>query len=124
MRKKQFKTLEQCYGYIRAKRFNDDVVATNILKTSDPAEVKRLGYEVRGFRASEWNNVKEDIMLKLLRIKFCRGNVSAEKLKATETKQLPSPEKTCSSLMDFRTCTRMFWIQQSGARTFPLFYLV
>ena len=91
--KKQFKTLEQCYGYIRAKHFNDVVVATKILKTNDPAEVKRLGYKVRGFRASEWNKVKEDIMLKLLRMKFSRGNVLAEKLKATGTKQLAESGK-------------------------------
>ena len=84
----KYETLEQGYGHIRAKYFKDHESAAKILATKNPAEVKRLGYKVRGFKAAEWSKVKEDVMLKLLRIKFRAGTKMAENLKNTGRKLL------------------------------------
>ena len=84
----KYETLEHGYGHLRALHFNDLEIADRILSAKNPAEVKQLGYKVKGFRAAEWGKQKEKVMLELLRIKFKAGSSMAKDLQATGNKQL------------------------------------
>lgn len=79
----KYPTLEHAYQHLRALKFNDNKIASQILRAKDAAEAKRLSYRVRGFNDSEWSKVKKNYMLKLLRIKFAPQSELSRKLLAT-----------------------------------------
>ena len=70
-------TLEHAYQYAKASRYQDNVAEEQILCASSPAEAKQIGYHVRNFDRADWDNVKSDVMLELLRIKFSSGSKMA-----------------------------------------------
>ena len=88
-----FPTLEHAYQHARAKHFNDKAVAAKILATKDPSHVKKLSYSVHGYTDMEWGKVRENLMLKLLRVKFARGTDLAAKLQSTGNKLLAESGK-------------------------------
>ena len=54
----------------KARNFHDTDKANEILATSDPAEAKRLGKEIKNFNQEEWLKVAPDIMKQGLLAKF------------------------------------------------------
>ena len=53
-----------------------------------PSAAKHIGSSVKNFKLKEWDNVKEDVMQKLLRTKFSTGSDMAKKLTDTVGKSL------------------------------------
>ena len=78
---------------VRALHFKDQAAAAKIFATKDPSEAKRLSYSVRGFSDAEWSKIREDLMLKLLRIKFAAGSELARRLQTTGSKLLAESGK-------------------------------
>ena len=81
-------TLEHAYQYAKASRYKDTVAEEQILCASTPAEAKQIGYHVRNFDRDDWDKVKSDVMLELLRIKFSTGSKMAKLLQDTSGKSL------------------------------------
>ena len=81
-------TLEHAYQYAKASRYQDTVAEEQILCASTPAEAKQIGYHVRNFDRDDWDKVKTDVMLELLRIKFSTGSKMAKLLQDTSGKSL------------------------------------
>ena len=53
-----------CEQYIQNQKallFRDTLTATRIMEESNPFEVKKLGYQVRGFRQDMWERKLEDV---------------------------------------------------------------
>ena len=84
----KFDNLEHAYQYAKAIEFNDIDSSEDILCAKTPSIAKQLGSKVRNFKIKEWNNVKETVMLDLLRIKFAPGSEMAKKLLDTAGKSL------------------------------------
>ena len=66
----EFVTAEQAMMYHKAKLFNDEKIATRILKTPDPGAQKALGRKVNGFNEKVWRNHREDIVYRVSYAKF------------------------------------------------------
>ena len=90
---KKYASIEHAYQHVRALHFKDQAAAAKIFATKDPSEAKRLSYSVRGFSDAEWSKIREDLMLKLLRIKFAAGSELARRLQATGSKLLAESGK-------------------------------
>lgn len=60
----KFFCVEQYFMYQKAITFNDQDIATKILRTTKPWEAKALGRQVSGYDDSVWSKVREDIMFK------------------------------------------------------------
>lgn len=80
----QFCSSEQAYMYLKAVYFGDEDIAKCILSTDDQREIKKLGRKVSGFVESKWNDVRYDIMTKVLYAKFTQNRKLRDKLLATE----------------------------------------
>ena len=83
-----FPSLEHAYQHTKACRFKDTASADAILSARSPADAKRLGSKIKGFKAANWKNSREEVMTNLLKQKFAPGTPLAEKLKATAGKTL------------------------------------
>lgn len=59
---KKYLCNEQFYMHCKAMYFNDNETAIKIMETSNPAVMKRLGRQVKGFDQKEWDKVSRDIM--------------------------------------------------------------
>lgn len=81
-------TLEHLYQFKKAKRFGDTAAADRILCARSPSDAKYFGSRVQGFQSEDWDNVKGDIMLELLRCKFRGGSELAGLLQKTTGKSL------------------------------------
>lgn len=64
---------EQAFMYCKARLFNDDVIAEQILNAKSPVECKRLGRKVKNFDGALWNEKKEKYMLSILKAKFTQN---------------------------------------------------
>ena len=62
--------------------------ADAILCARSPADAKLLGSKIKGFKAANWKNWREEVMTNLLKQKFASGTLLADKLKATAGKKL------------------------------------
>lgn len=69
----QFKNSEQYLMWGKAKLFQDNKIAEEILKTSDPIRMKKLGQQVRGFEQIKWDDNKFHIMCTALTAKFSQN---------------------------------------------------
>ena len=55
----KFSSMEQYMMYKKAICFSDTVVAEQILRKKDVAEVKKLGRQVSGYNDSVWNGMRQ-----------------------------------------------------------------
>lgn len=66
-------TAEQYMMYQKAIIFDDDYIAKQILKTSNPKEQKALGRKVSNFDASVWNKVAQHVVYEGNYFKFTQN---------------------------------------------------
>lgn len=66
----------------QAAKSLDPIDRTKIRKTKTPGNSKRMGREIK--LRHDWDNIKYDVMLTIVRDKFTRHKDLAEKLLATE----------------------------------------
>ena len=83
-----FKNSEQLFMYLKAKHFNDNQTAAQITGTPNPAEAKRLGRQVKGFIASQWEQAAYDAMLLACTLKFKQNHSLRTMLLNTGDKEL------------------------------------
>ena len=83
-----YDTLEQAYQHAKAEKFRDAATAEKILCAKTPAIAKQLGSHVKNFVRADWDCIKGDVLLELLRIKFEDGTDLGNQLKLTTGKSL------------------------------------
>ena len=66
----EFCCVEQYMMWAKATMFDDKRAAEQILATTDPAEMKRLGREVREYVDSKWSAVRYSVVEKAVSAKF------------------------------------------------------
>lgn len=76
----EFSSMEQYMMFQKAKYFKDVEVANKILNTSDVAKIKELGREVKGYKESFWNGVRQIVVYEGLVAKFSQNIDLKEKL--------------------------------------------
>lgn len=79
----EFSSLEQYMMYQKAVVFKDEEIASQILKTSDVAEIKRLGRAVRNYDDHVWNGVRQIVVYEGLTAKFSQNEDLKGLLKET-----------------------------------------
>uniref|UniRef100_A0A0N5C627 DUF1768 domain-containing protein n=1 Tax=Strongyloides papillosus TaxID=174720 RepID=A0A0N5C627_STREA len=67
---RMYYSVEQYFQYRKALYFKDFVMADKIKEAKTPVEAKRLGGRVKNFDEKKWDDVKFDIMLEELTLKF------------------------------------------------------
>lgn len=77
---------EQAFMLEKALMFDKSMVSS-ILSARKPAEIKKLGRQVKNYNDKIWNEKRFDIMVNVLRSKFSNPELK-EKLLATEDKIL------------------------------------
>lgn len=80
---REFSSMEQYMMFSKAKLFDDDKIAEEIMKISDVAEIKDLGRKVKGFSERIWMQHREKIVKRGLSAKFSQNPDLKEKLLAT-----------------------------------------
>ncbi|WP_417784326.1 NADAR family protein [Terasakiella pusilla] len=78
-----FVNCEQFMMYSKAKLFNDDEIADEIMKVSDPKEHKAFGRKVRNFDTQVWNAEAKKIVYIGNREKFTQNEKLLAELMAT-----------------------------------------
>lgn len=79
-----FSSMEQYMMYQKAKVFQDNVVASKILNTSDAGKIKALGRSVKNYNDIIWNGVRQVIVYEGLLEKFRQNEKLKKKLIETE----------------------------------------
>ena len=79
----EFSSLEQYMMYQKAVVFKDEEIASQILKTSDVAEIKSLGRAVRNYDDHVWNGVRQIVVYEGLTAKFSQNEDLKGLLKET-----------------------------------------
>ena len=79
-----FSSMEQYMMYQKAKLFQDNVVASKILNTSDAGKIKALGRSVKNYNDIIWNGVRQIIVYEGLLEKFRQNEKKKKKLIETE----------------------------------------
>jgi ribA/ribD-fused uncharacterized protein len=74
--------------FFQAQKFDDLELRETIRLSESPAEAKRLGRFFKAERRLEWEQVKEDVMMRALRAKFEQHPVLAAKLIETNDIEL------------------------------------
>ena len=71
-RKQRYRSLEQAYQHCKALFFGQAESASKIMTSRDPAEAKRISYEINGPRdlQGKWDEQRIDLMTSLLRAKM------------------------------------------------------
>ena len=94
-KKYRYKNIEQAYQHRKAVLFKDELIASKIMASSDPAEAKRISYELKGSKEhhDKWNAERYDLMLELVKANFLQNPELAKELKNTGTKQLAESGK-------------------------------
>lgn len=77
---KKFTCSEQEFMYRKACLFDDYGVAEQILKTSDPKQIKKLGRLVKGYRDTVWGKVRYEVMYNACKAKFSTNRQAYKKL--------------------------------------------
>lgn len=68
-----FASMEQFMMYCKAVCFQDDAVASQILKTGDAAQIKALGRTVSGYNEHQWSGVRQITVYEGLIQKFSQN---------------------------------------------------
>ena len=79
----EFSSMEQYMMYKKAKCFNDEEIATQILGTDDVSHIKQLGRLVANYDENYWNGVRQIVVYEGLLAKFSQNNELRDKLLAT-----------------------------------------
>jgi hypothetical protein len=90
-----FNCSEQYFMYHKCLTFDKHNISllNNILFEKSPAKIKAYGRQVKNFDEKIWNNIKYNIMLDGLRLKFKQNSIINNKLKATNNKILYEASK-------------------------------
>ena len=78
-----FSSMEQYMMYNKAICFNDEITAAKILATTDVAEIKALGRQVKRYDDNHWNGVRQIIVYEGLLAKFSQNDELKKQLKST-----------------------------------------
>ena len=78
-----YSSMEQYMMYMKAKVFKDEVIASQILQTSNVAEIKALGRGVSNYNDSVWNGMRQILIYKGLYEKFAQNDELKNQLLAT-----------------------------------------
>lgn len=78
-----FSSMEQFMMYRKAICFCDEVVAAQILETSDVAKIKSLGRQVANYDESMWSGIRQIVVYEGLLAKFSQNKDLKEELQAT-----------------------------------------
>ena len=89
-----FQSSEQYLMFKKAKLFEDEVRATAVLNTSDPAHAKSLGRKVENFNPVVWNKASSAYMEAALMAKFQQNDDLGTFLKNTGNKLLVEANPT------------------------------
>lgn len=73
--------------YFQAQKFADPALQAKIRSAKDPGDAARLGRRLPGLR-SDWEQVKDDVMLHALRAKFTQHPKLGQKLLSTGDAEL------------------------------------
>lgn len=76
-----FKSAEQAFQFIKARRNGCPELATRILKTNEAKEAKQAGYGITIL--DNWDGGKEEMMSRVIEAKFKQNTLLAQKLIAT-----------------------------------------
>ena len=76
----KFTSAEQYMMWKKAKLFNDEDVANEIMKTNNPREQKSLGRKVRGFDKYKWEQVCRDYVYEGNYAKFTQNQELKDEL--------------------------------------------
>lgn len=68
-----FSSMEQWMMYQKAKHFQDEIIAAQILETEDVAEIKALGRKVSGYEEHIWNGIRQIVVYEGLMAKFSQN---------------------------------------------------
>lgn len=79
----EFANAEQGFMFHKARFFNDEAVATKILVTTSPRDVKALGREIRGYNDVAWSCVRYGYMVWVNYLKFVANTTIRNDLVAT-----------------------------------------
>ncbi len=85
---KVFENSEQAFMYKKAKMFGDEEIAAQILKSSDPKQVKHLGRLVLNFDNHIWEKKRVSIMYDVVATKFDQNPKLMDLLVNTHPKSL------------------------------------
>ena len=70
---KTFLSSKQFFRLAKALAFGDKQQENLIMEATDPVEQKRLGSNIKGFKAGHWRNKMEEAMEKVIRAKFTQN---------------------------------------------------
>lgn len=84
----RFNSVEQAYQYSKAKHAVDFIAAEEILLCNDSYELVRLGKRIFLEDASGWDDLRLDVMWKLLNGKFKQNPILASYLMSTSNRRL------------------------------------
>ena len=79
----KFTSMEQYMMYQKAKCFNDNDIAAQILETNDVAQIKALGRLVHNYNDHHWNGVRQVVIYEGLIAKFSQNEELLDKLIST-----------------------------------------
>ena len=74
--------------YSKAQMNGDAVAARKIRYTTNPREIKKIGQSIKINDDDNWNKVKRDIMLNLVRAKFTQNVEKQQELLSTGNRTL------------------------------------
>lgn len=77
---KRFTCSEQEFMYRKACLFDDYEIAEQILDTSSPSKIKKLGRAVRNFDNAVWDKVRRDVMYNACKAKFTTNKQAYKEL--------------------------------------------
>ncbi|WBF04145.1 hypothetical protein VL14_ORF200 [Staphylococcus phage vB_SauM_VL14] len=73
-----FNNSEQAFMWRKAQYFKDWQIAGEILNAKNPNHAKSLGRKVRNFNEEQWNKIRYDIMVEVVKDKFMTTHLKRE----------------------------------------------
>lgn len=67
---RKFCCSEQAFMWMKARTFNDEETAAEILKETIPYKIKKLGRKVKNYKEEVWNEIRYDIMFQVNKEKY------------------------------------------------------
>ena len=68
-----FSSMEQYMMFQKARNFNDDIIAEQILRIDDVVRIKKLGRQVSGYDEKLWNGIRQIVVYEGLQAKFAQN---------------------------------------------------